>query len=65
VLAHGQLFIVRSPGNGPIDAGELADNYAPVHRIYTLNIYDEAGIRIAEVEKTLYIRLKKPKPAQL
>ena len=24
VLAHGQLFIVRSPGNGPVDAGELA-----------------------------------------
>ena len=44
---------------------KLADNYAPVHRIYTLNIYDEAGIRIAEVEKTLYIRRKKPKPAQL
>ena len=43
---------------------QLADNYAPVHRIYTLNIYDEAGIRIAEVEKTLYIRRKKPKPAQ-
>ena len=44
---------------------QLADNYAPVHRIYTLNIYDEAGIRIAAVEKTLYIRRKKPKPAQL
>ena len=44
---------------------QLADNYAPVHRIYTLNIYHEAGIRIAEVEKTLYIRRKKPKPAQL
>ncbi|WP_291374337.1 DUF4442 domain-containing protein [Acinetobacter sp. UBA6720] len=43
---------------------QLAENYAPVHRIYTLNIYDDAGIRIAQVEKTLYIRRKKPKPAQ-
>lgn len=43
---------------------QLAENYAPVHRIYTLNIYDDAGIRIAQVEKTLSIRRKKPKPAQ-
>lgn len=33
-----------------------------VHRNYTVNIFDEAGLRIAEVEKTLYIRRKKPKP---
>ena len=37
----------------------LAENYAPVHRIYTLNIFDESGLRIAEVQKTLYIRRKK------
>lgn len=42
---------------------ELTDNYAPVHRKYTVNIFDDAGIRIAEVEKTVYIRRKNPKPA--
>lgn len=41
---------------------ELTDNYAPVHRKYTVNIFDDAGIRIAEVEKTVYIRRKNPKP---
>lgn len=39
----------------------LAENHAPVLRHYTLNIVDEAGTRIAEVEKVLYIRRKKPK----
>ena len=41
---------------------ELTDNYAPVHRRYTVNIFDDASIRIAEVEKTVYIRKKNPKP---
>ncbi len=40
----------------------LTENYAPVHRQYTVNIFDDAGIRIAEIEKTLYIRRKNPKP---
>ncbi|ENX31949.1 hypothetical protein F889_03844 [Acinetobacter colistiniresistens] len=40
---------------------QLAENYEPVLRHYTLNIVDEAGTRIAEVEKVLYIRRKKPK----
>ncbi|SPL69410.1 PaaI family thioesterase [Acinetobacter stercoris] len=40
---------------------QLAENYTPVHRIYTVNIFDESGIRIAEIQKTLYIRRKKPK----
>ncbi|WP_130803506.1 DUF4442 domain-containing protein [Acinetobacter ihumii] len=40
---------------------ELAENYAPVLRNYTVNIFDESGLRIAEVQKTLYIRRKKPK----
>lgn len=40
---------------------KLAENYEPVLRNYTLNIVDDAGTRIAEVEKTLYIRRKKPK----
>ena len=44
---------------------QLTENHAPIHRVYTLSIYDDAGLRIAEVEKTLYIRRKKPKPAQL
>lgn len=38
-----------------------AENYAPVYRHYTLNIYDGSGLRIAEVKKTLYIRRKKAK----
>lgn len=63
-----------SPGRGTvyadirIDAAEikqiktLAEDYSPVNRIYQLSIYDEAGVRIAEVEKTVYIRRKKAKP---
>ena len=39
----------------------LAENHEPLLRSYTLNIVDEAGTRIAEVEKTLYIRRKKAK----
>jgi acyl-coenzyme A thioesterase PaaI-like protein len=39
----------------------LAENNEPVFRTYTLNIVDEAGTRVAEVEKVLYIRRKKPK----
>ena len=40
---------------------KLAENNEPVFRTYTLNIVDEAGTRVAEVEKVLYIRRKKPK----
>lgn len=40
---------------------QLAENHEPVFRNYTLNIVDDAGTQIAEVEKVLYIRLKKPK----
>lgn len=39
----------------------LAADNAPVYRHYQLNIYDEAGVRIAEVEKTVYIRRKQSK----
>lgn len=39
----------------------LAHNYEPVLRHYTLNILDDQGVRIAEVQKTLYIRRKKSK----
>lgn len=39
----------------------LAEDYSPVLRHYTLNIFDESGLRIAEVQKTLYIRRKKSK----
>lgn len=38
---------------------ELTDNYQPIYRIYTLNIFDDSGLRIAEVQKTIYIRRKK------
>ncbi len=40
----------------------LAANHAPILRNYTLNVFDEAGVRIAEIQKTLYIRLKQPRP---
>ncbi|KXZ72299.1 hypothetical protein AVENLUH13518_00556 [Acinetobacter venetianus] len=40
---------------------QLAENHEPVFRTYTLNIVDESGTRIAEVEKILYIRRKKPR----
>ena len=40
---------------------QIAEDYAPLTRQYTLNIVDESGVRIAEVHKTLYIRRKKPK----
>ncbi|WP_445114751.1 DUF4442 domain-containing protein [Acinetobacter sp. WZC-1] len=39
----------------------LAANNAPVYRNYSLNIVDESGLRIAEVQKTLYIRKKRAK----
>lgn len=63
-----------SPGRGTVYADiqldpneinhikNLADNHAPVLRNYSLNIFDEAGLRIAEVQKTLYIRRKHPRP---
>lgn len=41
---------------------DLAKNYAPVYRNYTLNIFDDSGLRIAEVQKTVYIRRKNPHP---
>lgn len=40
---------------------KMADGYEPVLRTYTLNVFDESGVRIAEVQKTLYIRRKKAK----
>lgn len=39
---------------------DLAKNDAPIYRNYTLNILDDAGLRIAEVQKTIYIRRKRP-----
>lgn len=62
-----------SPGRGTVYADirldfqevdhikSLAENYAPVIRNYSLNIFDEAGLRIAAVQKTLYIRRKQPR----
>ena len=44
-----------------VEIKRLTANYEPVYRHYTLNIIDDAGTRIAEVEKVLYIRRKKPK----
>lgn len=41
---------------------DLAQNYKPVYRNYTLNIFDDSGLRIAEVQKTVYIRRKNPHP---
>ncbi len=65
-----------SPGRGTVYADirldsteiehvkNLAENYAPIHRVYTVDVFDEAGIRIAEIQKTLYIRRKKPKSSR-
>lgn len=39
----------------------LAANNEPVIRVYKLDIIDDTGQRIAEVEKTVYIRRKKTK----
>lgn len=39
----------------------LAHNHAPVYRNYDIDIMDESGLRVARVNKTLYIRRKKPK----
>lgn len=62
-----------SPGRGTVYADirldlteinqikQLAEHHAPVYRTYNLNIFDESGIRIAEVQKTVYIRRKKSK----
>ena len=41
---------------------EATADYQPVYRNYTLNIFDDSGLRIAEVQKTLYIRRKNPQP---
>ena len=41
---------------------EATEDYQPVYRNYTLNIFDDSGLRIAEVQKTLYIRRKNPQP---
>jgi acyl-coenzyme A thioesterase PaaI-like protein len=41
---------------------DLAENYNPVYRNYTVNIFDDSGLRIAEVQKTVYIRRKTPHP---
>lgn len=41
---------------------EATADFQPVYRNYTLNIFDDSGLRIAEVQKTLYIRRKNPQP---
>ncbi|MFH7766757.1 PaaI family thioesterase [Acinetobacter sp. BSP-28] len=65
-----------SPGRGTVYADirldsteieqikQLAENHAPVYRNYNVNIFDESGVRIAEVQKTVYIRRKKPKASR-
>ena len=41
---------------------QATENYQPGYRNYILNIFDDSGLRIAEVQKTLYIRRKNPQP---
>ena len=65
-----------SPGRGTVYADirldsteidqikQLTENHAPVYRNYSLNIFDESGVRIAEVQKIVYIRRKKPKASR-
>ena len=62
-----------SPGRGTVYADirldfqeiehikTLAANCTPVIRNYSINIFDDAGLRIAKVQKTLYIRRKQSK----
>lgn len=38
---------------------QLTEDYSPINREYTLDIYDDRGTRIAIVNKTVYIRRKK------
>ncbi|MFC6629684.1 DUF4442 domain-containing protein [Acinetobacter beijerinckii] len=52
---------IQLSANEIMEIKKLAENHKPVFRHYTLNIVDEAGTRIAEVEKVLYIRRKKTK----
>ena len=65
-----------SPGRGTVYADirldsteidrikQLAENHEPVYRNYNLNIFDESGVRIAEVQKIVYIRRKQPKASR-
>ena len=65
-----------SPGRGTVYADirldsteidrikQLAENHEPVYRNYNLNIFDESGVRIAEVQKIVYIHRKKPKASR-
>ncbi|MBO3671628.1 DUF4442 domain-containing protein [Acinetobacter soli] len=66
-LAPGRSTVyadIRLDANEIDHVKALAENYAPVIRNYVVNIFDESGIRIAEVHKTLYIRRKKPKSSR-
>ena len=40
---------------------ELAANHSPVYRQYQLNIYDDSGVRIAEVQKPFISALNRAK----
>lgn len=41
---------------------DLAENYSPVYRNYTVNIFDDSGLRIAEVQKPYISVVKTPTP---
>lgn len=54
-LAPGRSTVyadIRLDANEINHVKELAENYAPVIRNYVVNIFDESGLRIAEVHKT-------------
>lgn len=63
-----------SPGKGKVwvrfrltmeEIGRLkveAESGAPVRPVYTVEVRDEQDTLVARVEKTLYVRKKKPKP---
>lgn len=66
-LAPGHSMVYADIRLDPMEVShirKLTENYAPILRTYTLNIIDESGIRIAEVQKTLYIRRKKPRSSR-
>jgi hypothetical protein len=39
-----------------------AESGAPLRPVYTVEVRDEQDTLVARVEKTLYVRKKKPKP---
>ncbi len=61
VWDKGASIQFLAPGRGTVFADVRISAEEVSYRHYQLNIYDEAGVRIAEVQKTVYIRRKQSK----